>query len=198
MPPSLPSTPSPALAPSLSAPAFRGCPLSPTPRETDDLGNAVAWTAFAPHPRESCSKCIPQEGCPRNGALLWHLPIILGALGPPSPRAPSLRCKEDAASVPLAQAAAPGRWPWQSWCHPCPGEDAEWHQLCRGMASSISITPPWAGTTAGAPTAPRHSPCRCWGRDQRGGTKEGRGIRRAQPSPASGKLSRCQGPAKHH
>lgn len=66
---------------------------------------------------------------------------------PPTPSAPSLAPPgTGSAPVPLAQAAARGRWPWHSQRHPWPAKDAEWHRLRRGLGSSISITPPWAGT----------------------------------------------------
>lgn len=106
-----------------------GLHLTPHPREAD--GDAVAREGFAPHPQGFCSKCIPQQGCPGDRALAVAPPRSTRVLRvPPSPRAPSLAPPgRKAAPVPLAQAAARGRWPWQSRRHPWLGEDAEWHRL---------------------------------------------------------------------
>lgn len=91
-----------------------------------------------------------------QGHQLWHLPAAHGCSGSPIP------------ICPLSRPAREGRCPRTS----CPGCSSgqvamaepvssvagrgcrEWHRLRRGMGSSISIAPPWAGTAAGAPTAP--------------------------------------------
>lgn len=109
---------------------------------------------------------------------LWHLPAEPGWSVPPSPSSPSLAPPATgAAPVPLAQAAARGRWPWHSRCRPWPAEDAKWHRLRRGLGSSISITPPWEGFASGARSTqePGTAPAK--------GTGRGEGLQgRAKPS----------------
>jgi len=141
----------------------------------------------------------PQPGCPRDRASPPHSTGVLRV--PPSPSAHSLAPPgRDAAPVPLAQAAARGRWPWRSRCHRGRGPErmaSERHRLRRGLGSSISITPPWAGTLAWAPTAPssQAQPLRVLGGRTGGGAQEGHGR---EPNPAPVRLSRRGGPAKHH
>lgn len=119
MPPP-PSAPSPAAAPSHGAPAPRGCPSCPPPQRSQWLRRCCSTGRVC-----TASSGVPRQNRPRAiscGTSLQHM----GAPGPSSPSVPSLALPgRDAAPVPLAQAAARGRRPWQSQCHRWPGEDAE-------------------------------------------------------------------------
>lgn len=137
------------------------------------------WCCILGGPAASAA---PGRAVPGTEDQLRHLPAEPGCSVPPTPSlAPP---GTGAAPVPLAQAAARGRWPWHSQRRPWPAEDAEWHRLRRGLGSGISITPPWAGP-AGHPGA-RHGPCEGHGR--------GEGPP-AEPQPAPDRLGRFQGPA---
>lgn len=178
-----------------------GLPLVP-PTPEKPMASVMLWHRGGLHSiiggsaaSASPSKAVPgtehrHVAPPHSTGVLWVPPSLSAPLSRPT--------GEGRTPIPLAQAAARGRWPWQSRHRPWPGEDAEWHRLLRrGMGSSISITPPWAGTVAQAPTAPSSQarPLRVpGGQDQR---RQGRGSPGAEPSPALDRSSRCEGPAKH-
>lgn len=182
MPPPAASASSPAAAPALGAPALQGSPSSPTPGEADDFGSAVA-PRLGCHPWGSCSKCGSRQGCPGDGGSAVAPSRRAGVVRAPTPCAPSLAPPgTGAAPVPLAQAAARARWPWHSQRRPWPAEDAEWPRLRRGLGSSISITPPWAGSAPRSQARPLR------------GARQGRGTR-AEPNPAPARLEMFQGSA---
>lgn len=185
MPPPAASASSPAAAPSLTAPALWGSPSSPS--EADDLGSAAA-------PRFEdlggpAASAAPGRAVPGTEHQLWHLPAAPGRSVPPTRSAPSLALPgTGAAPVPLAQAAARGRWPWPSRCRPWPGEDAEWHRLRRGLGSSISITPPWAGSAPRGTQEPGTAPAR-----GTGGERDPRGTAKPSSCPAAESSRTSQG-----